>query len=123
VACRSLPNRCQSAALMPCDGVVETIVAPEQLGAHRECRRAEDPQFSCFCRRGLVGCPHIGICSKLKDPSRILPDLAQAVRQIGRDPRFETVLKPPAERCPRVIGDPAFRNAQHRDATSHCDSG
>jgi hypothetical protein len=75
-------GRCRVAAGVPCNGIVQAIVAPKELTSRYECRRAEDvesPRLLCSNRVGLTNGVGTG---QLDDAGRGLPDLREALRNI-----------------------------------------
>lgn len=66
----------QRAVEMPCYGVIETVVAPEQLSARNKGRGAKDVQMLRCARVVIIGAPDgVRVCG-CDDAVWILADLA-----------------------------------------------
>ncbi|MDP6817606.1 MAG: hypothetical protein QF449_06150 [Alphaproteobacteria bacterium] len=69
--------------ITPRNCVLQAVVAPKQLTIDREGRRPEDAQRPRLVRRGIECLGYFGgICAR-DNPGGVVPDLAQAVAEIG----------------------------------------
>src|ERR1041385_9343773 len=97
----------------PVDGVLEPVIAPQNLAVYDECRRPEHAQ-RCRVLRCLLITPFDRFAARLFDDRLgMLPGLAQAVREIGLQPRFLAVLKPSAIGRPNVDRKSTRLNSSH----------
>jgi hypothetical protein len=112
----------------PRQGVLKTVVSPEELVTDYEARGAEDPEFSSpprlfahaqlvLGRLGLLGEPGTRLSERVEYRAEHhgVPDVA-ILGELGPEDRLGELGKPALERHFRTTGDPGGEQAVAREA-------
>lgn len=102
-----------STVLVPADGIVQTIISPEQLTIDHKGGRAENPELPGFLRRRIIVSSDIIPCGSFENPGRLLTDLPQAFREVWLNPGFRAFLKPPLVGGAHIVCAPVLPGAEN----------